>query len=55
MKSHTKIFLLTTLHMWLSKIQNMWKLLVLILYILLLLLSSAKWMDTLKKLKEINI
>ena len=51
MKSHTKIFLLTTLHMWLSKIQNMWKLLVLILYILL----SAKWMDTLKKLKEINI
>ena len=54
MKSHTKIFLLTTLHMWLSKIQNMWKLLVLILYILLLL-SSAKWMDTLKRLKEINI
>ena len=51
MESHTKIFLFTIMDMWQSKIQNAYKSIVWILYNIF----STKWMDTLKKLMEVNI
>ena len=50
-KSHTKKSFFNTLNVWRSKIEHTQKLIVPILSIIFL----AKWMDTVKKLMEVNI